>query len=186
MSNRCRERACVWPAHEGQELCNYHRRMFSELDEAIYKDPNQRPVVKPVSAVKVSEVHQCVSFVRHGYSASGNQRLRCRECRRTRVNVEQRAPLRPELVGFYNQEAAARAMDLFISGESIRNVAASCGISKATAQKIRARVKDRIAACMCGKPGGHLGWCRPRFMKSQARQARQLTVERLNLERRAA
>lgn len=71
----------------------------------------------------------------------------------------------------------ARAVDLFLGGESVRGVMAKVKIANETARRIQRRILAAIAAgeisvsCPCGGPLGHRGWCSWRYKRSPGRQA---------------
>ena len=105
--------------------------------------------------------NQHIRNVLCGKTRSGNQRFRCNLCGRRFVENPGNNQLKP---------AKAEALRVaFISGLSARAAARKAGVAKETASKYR-EAWGIEAACACGQPAGHRGWCRERLKGSPSRQ----------------
>lgn len=65
--------------------------------------------------------------------------------------------------------------DALSGGASIREIALIVGVSKGTVLSYRKiwlspEVNGTIPDCPCGMSGGHKGWCKFRFHRSECRQ----------------
>lgn len=94
----------------------------------------------------------------HGFHRDGRERYRCSECGRT------------WLQGISRNETKrlSIAEALKEPGSTSRSVSEKLGVSKDTVRKVI--LVSGKANCLCGREGGHKGWCRYRFEKSEARQ----------------
>lgn len=142
----CSERGCVFPAPLGG-LCAHHRRMF-ELPQ-------------------VEHAHRLVG---HGTTRNGTHRLRCVLCGKSFSHSP--VDKRPLEYSYLPVGLVHRLVEFYRRGGSIRKTARCLGIAKDTVSTAFRRLKGRVsrADCACGRPAGHLGWCRVRFQKSQKRQ----------------
>lgn len=73
----------------------------------------------------------------------------------------------------------ADILHLLLSGQSVRQTAATVQCSKVTVSKYRkflvhaellGEPRLKLPSCACGKAAGHHGWCKVRYSKSTKRQ----------------
>lgn len=103
----------------------------------------------------------------HGTDRNERVRWRCKPCGLSFVGSG--CPGNP-IVNQIREEKREQAISAFNEAKSVRQVAAEVGISKGTAQKIRAEENIEVL-CPCGKDAKHQGWCAHRYAQSPERQA---------------
>jgi hypothetical protein len=95
----------------------------------------------------------------HGFNRDGSQRFRCRDCGKTWQEPR---------ITEYQKRRAGIAVELQIPGETVRSICRRLGVAEMTVR--REMLKSGRAPCGCGRPGGHKGWCRFRYNRSEKRQ----------------
>lgn len=78
----------------------------------------------------------CTSIVHYGRTAKGTERYRCKECRRTFT------PMRLMSRSQVPEEKWMAFAECYVDGISVRSAAIKCGISNATAHRMKCRLEE--------------------------------------------